>query len=125
MSLNLAVILRESARNHPEKDALLFTGGNVSYAELDAASDRFAAGLLARGLGPGDAVALQLPNVPQFVVAYFGVLKAGCVVVPVNVLFKAAEVAHVLRDSGARMLVSWAGAAEEANKGIEELGLAV
>lgn len=68
MSLNLAVILRESARNHPERDALLFTGGSVSYAELDAASDRFATGLLARGLGPGDAVALQLPNVPQFVV---------------------------------------------------------
>ena len=51
MTLDLAVILRESARAHPEKDALLFTGGSVSYAELDAASDRFAAGLLARGSG--------------------------------------------------------------------------
>jgi long-chain acyl-CoA synthetase len=123
VSLNLAVILRESARSHPEKDALLFTGGSVSYAELDAASDRFAAGLLARGLGPGDAVALQLPNVPQFVVAYFGILKAGCVVVPVNVQFRAAEVGYVLRDSGARMLVTWAGAAEEAAKGAADAGV--
>ena len=96
MSLNLATILRESARTHPEKSALLFDGGSVSYAELDAASDRFAAGLLARGLRPGDAVVLQLPNVPQFVVAYFGILKAGCVAVPMNVLFKAGEVGYVL-----------------------------
>jgi long-chain acyl-CoA synthetase len=123
VSLNLAVMLRESARSHPEKDALLFTGGSVSYAELDAASDRFAAGLLALGLGPGDAVALQLPNVPQFVVAYFGILKAGCVVVPTNVTFKAAEVGHVLRDSGARVLITWVGAAEEAAKGAADAGV--
>ena len=123
MSLNLAIILRESARAHPEKAALLFTGGSVSYAELDAASDRFAAGLLTRGFRPGDAVALQLPNVPQFVVAYFGILKAGCVVVPVNVLFKAAEVGHVLRDSGSRMLITWAGAADEAAKGAADAGV--
>jgi long-chain acyl-CoA synthetase len=123
VSLNLAVILRESARSHPEKDALLFPGGSVSYAELDAASDRFAAGLLGRGLGPGDAVALQLPNVPQFVVAYFGILKAGCVVAPMNVLFKAGEAAFVLRDSGARMLITWAGVADEAAKGAADAGV--
>jgi long-chain acyl-CoA synthetase len=123
MSLNLALMLRESARSHPEKPALLFDGGRVSYAELDAASDRFAAGLLARGLAPGDTVALQLPNVPQFVVAYFGILKAGCVVVPMNVLYKAGEVAYVLGDSDARLLVTWAGVADEAAKGAAEAGL--
>ena len=74
---------------HPDKPALLFDGGRVSYAELDALSDRFADGLRAAGIGPGDAVGLQLPNIPQFVVAYFGILKAGCVVVPMNVLLKA------------------------------------
>src|SRR5687768_11818373 len=110
-------MLRESARIHPEKAALLWDGHPVSYVELDAASDRFAAGLLGRGLRPGDAVALQLPNVPLFVVAYFGILKAGCVVVPMNVLFKASEAAYVLRDSGARMLVTWAGVVDEAAKG--------
>ena len=123
MSLNLATILRESARSHPEKSALLFDGGGVSYAELDAASDRVAAGLASRGLRPGDAVVLQLPNVPQFVVAYFGILKAGCVAVPMNVLFKAGEVGYVLNDSGARMLITWSGAAEEAAKGAADAGV--
>ncbi|MGY1779924.1 long-chain-fatty-acid--CoA ligase [Geodermatophilus sp. SYSU D01036] len=124
MSLNLATVLREAARRHPDKPALLFDGGRTSYAELDAASDRFAVGLAARGLAPGDAVGLQLPNVPQFVVAYFGILKAGCVVVPMNVLFKAGEVGYVLQDSGARMLVTWAGSVEEAAKGAADAGLA-
>ena len=95
----------------------------MSYAELDAASDRVAAGLVARGLRPGDAVVLQLPNMPQFVVAYFGILKAGCVVVPMNVLFKAGEVGYVLTDSGARMLITWSGAAEEAAKGAADAGV--
>ena len=72
MSLNLAFMLREAARTHPEKPALLYPGGAMSYVELDAASDRLAAGLLARGCEPGDTLALQLPNVPHFVVAYFG-----------------------------------------------------
>lgn len=123
MSLNLAMMLREAARTRPEKDALLFDGRAVSYVALDAASDRFAAGLLARGLVPGDAVALQLPNVPLFVVAYFGILKAGCVVVPMNVLWPAGTTAHILRDSGARMLVTWADVADEAAKGAADAGL--
>ena len=58
----------------------------------------------------------QLPNVPQFLVAYFGILKAGCVVVPMNVLFKAGEAAYVLRDCNARMFVTWASVADEAAK---------
>jgi long-chain acyl-CoA synthetase len=77
VALNLAFMLREAARAHPEKPAVLSAAGALSYVELDAASDRFAAGLQARGLRPGDAVALQLPNVPEFVAAYFGILKAG------------------------------------------------
>ena len=123
MSLNLAVILRETANAHPEKPALLAGGTPVSYVELDAASDRVAASRQ-RALRPGDAVALQLPNVPEFAVAYFGVLKAGCVVVPVNPLLKAREIAHVLRDSGAQLLVTWGPLAEEATKGAAEAGLA-
>jgi long-chain acyl-CoA synthetase len=123
MTLNVAVMLREAARKFPAKPALLFDGGQLAYAELDAASDRFAAGLAAHGLRPGDAVALQLPNVPQFVVAYFGILKAGCVAVPMNVLFKSGEVSYILRDCGARMLVTWAGSADEAAKGAADAGL--
>jgi long-chain acyl-CoA synthetase len=101
----------------------MFDGGSMTYAALEAASDRFAAGLLTRGLGPGDAVGLQLPNVPQFVIAYFGILKAGCVAVPMNVLFKASEVGYVLRDSGARMHITWSGVADEASKGAADAGV--
>jgi long-chain acyl-CoA synthetase len=86
VGLNLATILRESARSRPDKVAVISGAVRATYAELDAASDRFAAGLARRGLVAGDAVALQLPNLPQFVVAYFAILKAGCVVVPVNPL---------------------------------------
>ncbi|MGZ4549495.1 MAG: long-chain-fatty-acid--CoA ligase [Blastococcus sp.] len=123
MSLNLALILREAARTYPHKAAVMFDGGSMSFAEMDAASDRFAAGLLARGLGPGDSVGLQLPNLPQFVIAYFGILKAGCVVVPMNVLFKAGEIGYVLQDCDARMLVTWIGSVEEAAKGAADAGV--
>jgi long-chain acyl-CoA synthetase len=123
VSLNLAVMLRESARSRPRHPALMLGDVVVSYGELDALSDRFAAGLLSRGLQPGDAVALQLPNVPQFVIAYFGILKAGCVVVPMNVLFKAGEAGYVLADAGVRLLVTWAGSAEEAAKGAADAGI--
>ncbi|HXV93558.1 MAG TPA: long-chain fatty acid--CoA ligase [Pseudonocardia sp.] len=123
MSFNLATILHESARSHPDKTAAISDGARMTFAELDAMSDRFAAALDARGLEPGDAVGLQLPNVPQFLIAYFGILKAGCVVVPMNVMLKAGEVAYLLRDSGARTLVTWAGVAEEAAKGAADVGV--
>ena len=124
MTLNLAIMLREAARDHPEKPALLFGDHVISYGELDTASDRFAAGLTARGLRPGDAVGLQLPNLPQFVISYFGILKSGCVAVPINVLYKAGELAYVLRDAGARMLITWGGVVEEAAKGAADAGVA-
>ena len=123
MPFNLATILRESARARPGRTALISGTHRMTYAELDAASDRLATGLRHRGLRPGDAVGLQLPNVPQFAVAYFGILKAGCVAVPMNVLLKAREAAHVLRDSDARLLITWAGAAEEAAKAAADVGL--
>jgi long-chain acyl-CoA synthetase len=80
----------------------------ADYAQLDALSDQLAAGLRERGLRPGDAVGLQLPNLPQFLVAYFGILKAGAVAVPMNVLLKAPEVAFYLGDSNARAFITWA-----------------
>jgi long-chain acyl-CoA synthetase len=124
LSLNLAVVLRESGRRHPHRTAIIADEHHTSWAELDTASDRLAEGLRRRGLVPGDAVALQLPNVPQFVIAWFGILKAGLVGVPVNVLFKRREVAHVLGDSDARLLLTWAGSAEEARKGAADAGVA-
>ncbi|MEV4346483.1 long-chain fatty acid--CoA ligase [Actinoplanes sp. NPDC049596] len=121
--LNLAVILRESAQSRPRAPAVMHDGGTITYAELDARSDAVAATLAARGIGPGTAVALQLPNIPAFPITYYGILKAGAVVVPMNVLLRAPEIAHQLRDSGARAFIAWAGVAAEAAKGAAEAGL--
>ena len=123
MSFNLAVILSESARSSPDRPVATFDGGQLSYRQLDQASDRLAAALAAAGVEPGDRVALQLPNIPQFLISYFGILKAGGVVVPLNVLLRAPEIAFHLGDSGARILVTWAGVLAEAAKGAAAAGL--
>ncbi len=78
-----------------------------------------AAGLAAVGVAPGDKVGLQLPNIPQFVIAYFGILKVGGVVVPMNVLLKAPEVEFQLRDSGARILITFSAFLSESAKAAE------
>src|SRR5579863_5086916 len=119
MDFNLAVMLRESARRAPDKTAVILGEVRLSYADLDELSDRVAANLTAGGLAPGDRVGLQLPNIPQFVIAYFGILKAGGVVVPMNVLLKAPEIAFQLEDSGARALITLGGFLEEAAKAAE------
>jgi long-chain acyl-CoA synthetase len=124
MSFNLATLLRESAKTHPDKTAILYDGGAISYAELDRLSDRFAVGLREHGLAPRDAIGLQLPNIPQFVIAYFGILKAGCVAVPMNVMLKAPETAYQLGNSHARALITWAGIAEEGAKATAAVGIA-
>ena len=79
--------------------------------------------MAAKHIKPGDPVALQLPNIPQFLISYFGILKAGGIVVPLNVLLKAPEVAFHLGDSGARILITWEGILAEAAKGAEAAGL--
>jgi long-chain acyl-CoA synthetase len=119
MDFNLAVMLRESARRAPAKTAVILGDATLSYAQLDELSDRVAANLTASGLAPGDRVGLQLPNIPQFVIAYFGILKAGGVVVPMNVLLKAPEIAFQLENSGARTLITYGGFVDEAAKAAE------
>jgi long-chain acyl-CoA synthetase len=123
MSFNLAVILRQSAAASPDKPVALYDGGQMTYAQVDALSDQLAAGLQEQGLRPGDGVGLQLPNIPQFLVAYFGILKAGAVVIPMNVLLKAPEVAFHLGDSNARAFITWAGVLDDAAKGAAEAGV--
>jgi long-chain acyl-CoA synthetase len=124
MDFNLAVVLRESARRAPGKTAVILGENRLSYAQLDELSDRVAASLGTAGLTPGDRVGLQLPNIPQFVVAYFGILKAGGVVVPMNVLLKAPEIAFQLDDSGARALITYGGILDESAKAAESAGVA-
>ena len=123
MGFNLAVILRESAQASPDRPVAVYDGGRLTYRELDRASDRLASSLTAAGIKPGDPVALQLPNIPQFLISYFGILKAGGAVVPLNVLLRAPEVAFHLGDSGARVLITWEGVLAEALKGAEAAGL--
>jgi long-chain acyl-CoA synthetase len=98
--------LRLRAQRHPDKPVLVFYGREISFRELDALSDRFAALLQARGVRSGDRVAVFLPNCPQFLVAFYGILKLGAVHVPVNPLFRAQEVLYQLQDSGARVLLA-------------------
>ena len=106
MSLNLASILRESATATPDKPLVHVAGHTFSYAQVDELSGRVAASLLGLGLRPGQTVAVQLPNVPQFLFAYFGVLKAGLVMLPLNPLLRAPEIAYHLEDSDAALLIT-------------------
>jgi len=105
MHLNLGSILRTSAFETPESVAIRLGEGAISYAELDRAARGVATRLRERGIEPGDRVALLVPNVPEFTIAYFGILYAGAVVVPINVLAAAPEVTYFLKDSDARLLV--------------------
>ena len=86
MSLNVATMLRESAVANPDKPYCLVNDLSFTYAQVDEISGRVASALLATGLQRGDKVAVQLPNLPQFLFTYFGLMKAGLVMVPLNPL---------------------------------------
>ncbi|MGC5346849.1 long-chain-fatty-acid--CoA ligase [Streptomyces sp. DT24] len=105
MTLSAAAVLAETALRRPGHPALVSGSRKVTYHELWTAARRYAAVLRERGIGPGDKVALLLPNTPHFPMAYFGVLALGAVVVPVHALLREREIAHVLRDCGARALI--------------------
>ncbi len=120
--MNLASILTDTAERLPDAPAIRLAGGETSFAELDERSARLAALLAERGFEPVDRVGVMLPNVPEFPVAYYGVLRAGGVVVPMNVLLKRREIAFYLEDSGAKLLLAWHGFAEEARVGAEQAG---
>jgi len=99
--LNLSILLEDSARTFPERAAVVLGDQRLSYAQVDAAANQVANLLVARGVGPGDKVALSCPNLPYFPIVYYGILKAGAVVVPLNVLLKGREVAYHLNDAQA------------------------
>ena len=121
MSFNLAIMLRESANAHPDKPLVHINDLTFSYAQVDEISGRVASALLATGLERGDKVAVQLPNLPQFLFTYFGILKAGLVMVPLNPLLRAPEVQYHLEDSDAKVLVTFEMFAEEALKGASQV----
>jgi long-chain acyl-CoA synthetase len=110
--LNLSVVLADAARETPDRDAVVLGDLRLSYATVDSIAGQVANLLRARGIGPGDKVAISCPNVPYFPMVYFGILKAGAVVVPLNVLLKPREIAYHLDDSDAKALFCFEGTPE-------------
>ncbi|MFD6229385.1 AMP-binding protein [Streptomyces sp. NPDC060232] len=112
---NIATLLTGSTATHGDRIAIRHETTTLTYAQLDDLTARTAALLQDRGVRPGDRVAVITPNVPHFPIAYYGILRAGAVVVPMNPLLKAPEIAFILRDAGARtVLTSPMSAAETA-----------
>jgi long-chain acyl-CoA synthetase len=125
MSLNLGTILQASAADHPDDVVIRLGEAAIPYAELDRAARGVAASLRARGIQPGDRVAVLIPNVPEFTITYFGILYAGAAVVPINVLAAAPEVEYFIRDSNAKLLVVHALFEAPGRGGAEAAGVPV
>src|SRR3954463_5614536 len=119
---SLAQHLTETASAHADRPALKLDDTVVNYAVLNEGATRIAGLLKDKGVQPGDRVGIMLPNVPYFGIVYYGILRAGGVVVPMNVLLKGREVAFYLGDSGAKVLFAWHGFGEAAQAGAEEAG---
>jgi long-chain acyl-CoA synthetase len=109
---NLAALLEDSAAKYPERTALVFGDTRLNYAQVNGAANQVANLLVSRGIQPGDRVALSIPNLPYFTIIYFGILKAGGTVVPLNILLKGREVAYHLNDSGAKAYFAFEGSAD-------------
>jgi long-chain acyl-CoA synthetase len=122
--MNLADVLVRTTASFPDRLAVRLDDITLTYADLDERSARVAGLLAADGVHPGDRVALMLPNVPDFAAVYYGILRAGAVVVPMNPLLKEREVGYYLSDSGARLIFAWHGCAEPARAGADIAGAA-
>ena len=122
MSENLASFVTDSAERFGDRPALKLDDTVVNYALLNEGSARIAKLLKDKGLERGDRVGIMLPNVPYFAIVYYGVLRAGGVVVPMNVLLKGREVAFYLEDPGAKLLFAWHDFGEAAGTGAEKAG---
>ena len=123
--LNLASVLDYSANESPEKTAVVFGENRFSYGQLNAMANQIANGLKQAGITKGDKVALSCPNLPYFPMVYYAILKAGGVVVPINVLLKGREIGYHLNDSEAKAYFCFQGTpelpmAEEGFKGFNE-----
>jgi long-chain acyl-CoA synthetase len=119
---NLARNLTQTASRHAGRVAVRVDNAAMTYRALDEASARVAGLLHGRGLEPGDRVAIMMPNVAEVPVLYYGVLRAGGVVVPMNPLLKVREVAYYLADSGAGLIFAWHAFENEARGGAEQAG---
>src|SRR5690554_5148350 len=105
-SKTLPRFLEDAARKRPGAVAVKFMGGKLTFSELNRAAGSFAAVLAGLGLKPGSRVALHLPNCPQYAIAFYGTLRAGCIVTPCNPLYVERELIHQLNDSGAEAILT-------------------
>jgi long-chain acyl-CoA synthetase len=115
-------MLADTVAEHGDRVAVKLDDLEIPYTALDAGSKAVAGLLKAKGIGPGDRVGLMLPNLPYFPFAFYGVLRLGAIVVPMNPLLKEREVAFHLGDSGAKALIAWHQFAEAAQAGSEKAG---
>lgn len=112
MTYNLAEILEDSATKYPDRNAIVLGDTRLTYAQVNGAANQVANLLASRGVGKGDKIALSCVNLPYFTIVYFGILKAGGTVVPLNVLLKSREVAYHLADSEAKAYFCFQGTPE-------------
>ncbi|MCZ2403741.1 long-chain fatty acid--CoA ligase [Paenarthrobacter sp. Z7-10] len=122
---NLATILSQSARSNPSAVAVKMDDVELSYAAMDGLSRQVAGLLSAHGAHPGDRVALISPNLPQMPAIYYGILRFGAIVVPLNPLLKSREVEYHLTNSGAAFAFAWEGVLSEVIPGAESAGTEV
>src|SRR5436305_3773750 len=101
----LTWLLDRAAKHYPNHTAIVYYGTRITYAQLSNLANRFATSLQRLGIRKGDRVALALPNIPQFPIAFYGALRTGAVVVPTNPLYTEREMQHQLLDAGAKVLV--------------------
>ena len=122
---NLASLLESSTEKYPEREAVVLGDTRLTYQQVNGAANQVANLLVSKGIEPGDKVALSCANLPYFTIIYFGILKAGATVVPLNVLLKGREVAYHLADAEAKAYFCFEGTAElpigkEGHAGFEE-----
>ena len=126
--MNLSAVLEFSAVEYPEKTAVVIGETRMNYGLINAMANQVAAGLTSAGIGKGDKVALSCPNLPYFPIIYYGILKVGAVVVPLNILLKSREIAYHLQDSDAKAYFCFQGTpelpmAQEGHQGFNEVDL--
>ena len=120
--MNLAQLLDQAADQHADRLAVVFENDELSYADLAETSSRFAGGLQRLGVEPGDRVGVHLPNLPQFIIAIWGILKAGAVPTPMNPQLRRREISYQLRDADAKLLIGLVPYIDEIEAASEEVG---
>src|ERR1700735_123882 len=120
---NFAAHLAEAAAADADHPAIKLDDTTLNYGLLDAAVARASGRLRSKGVEPGARVGMQLPNVPYFPIVYYGALRLGAVVVPLNPLLKAREVEYHLSDSGSKVMIGWKDFADPARNGADAAGV--